>query len=106
MHEYRPAAAATYSLRRVRNVVWCRRELSDLGPYVDATGTRWQIDRCAAIFGRLGNDPTAYGYTPFNSFDEAAAHWELQPYVDPEAMGDNGTLEQGGTENTSPTTNS
>ena len=85
VHEYRPAAAATYSLRRVREVVWCRREQSDLGSYVDATGTRWQIERCAAIFGRLGNDPTAYGYTPFDSVEQAAESWELQPYVYPNA---------------------
>ena len=83
--EYRPAAASTYSLRRVREVVWCRREQSELGSYVDPSGFRWQIDRCVAIFGRLGNDPTAYGYTPFSSVDEAAAHWELQTYVAPNA---------------------
>lgn len=110
VHEYRPAEASTYSLRRVRNVVWCRRELSDLGSYVDADGFRWQIERCAAIFGALGQDPAAYCYTPFDSVEQAAEYWELQPYVDPEAMdelmGDNGTLEQGGTENTSPETNS
>lgn len=102
--EYRPAPVATYTLRRVREVVWCRREQSALGSYVDATGKSWHLERCAAIFGRLGNDPTAYGYTPYDSVEQAAEVWELQPYVDPEAMGDNGTLEQGGTENTSPET--
>lgn len=81
--EYRPAAASTYSLRRVRSLVWCRREQSDLGSYVDAAGTRWQIDRCAAIFGRLGNDPASYCYTPFDSVEQAVEFWELQPYVDP-----------------------
>lgn len=85
VHEYRPAAASTYSLRRVREVVWCRRATVANGPFVDGTGKRWQIDRCSAIFGRLGNDPTAYGYTPFDSVDEAAAHWELTPFVDPSA---------------------
>lgn len=85
VHEYRPAATATYSLRRVRTVVWCRREQSNLGSYVDATGIRWQIDRCAAIFGALGQDPAAYGYTPFDSVEQAAQSWELQPYVDPNA---------------------
>lgn len=110
VHEYRPAEASTYSLRRVRSVVWCSPSPCEHGSYVDNFGTRWHIDRCAAIFGRLGQDPAAYGYTPFDSVEQAAEHWALQPYVDPEAMddimGDNGTLEQGGTENTSPTTNS
>ena len=110
VHEYRPAAAATYSLRRVREVVWCRREQSDLGSYVDSTGTRWQIDRCAAIFGALGQDPAAYCYTPFDSVEQAVEFWGLVPYESPdaidEAMGDNGTLMQGGTSNTSPETNS
>ena len=110
VHEYRPAATATYSLRRVREVVWCRREQSDLDSYVDTSGTRWQIERCAAIFGALGQDPAAYGYTPFDSVEQAAEHWALQPYVDPvamdDSMGDNGTLEQGGTDNTSPVQNS
>jgi hypothetical protein len=84
VHEYRPAAASTYSLRRVREVVWCRREQSDLGSYVDPTGTRWQIDRCAAIFGPHGQDPTAYGYEPFDSVDAATAYWEITPYVETE----------------------
>lgn len=106
VHEYRPAPAATSSLRRVRSVVWCSPSPCELGCYVDKFGTRWQIERCAAIFGRLGNDPTAYGYSPYDSVEQAAEVWELQPYVEPEAMGDNGTLEQGGTENTSPETNS
>ena len=85
VYEYRPAATATYSLRRVRSVIWCRREQGTNGGFIDETGARWQIDRCAAIFGSHGNDPTAYGYTPFHSVDEAAAHWELTPYVEPSA---------------------
>ncbi len=83
VQEYRPAAAATYSLRRMRSVVWCRREQSDLGGYVDPSGIRWQIDRCAAIFGALGQDPSAYCYTPWDSVEQAAEFWELAPYVDP-----------------------
>ena len=85
VHEYRPAAASTYSLRRVREVVWCRRATVANGPFVDGTGTRWQIDRCSAIFGRLGNDPASYCYTPFDSVEQAAEFWEMQPYVDPNA---------------------
>ena len=81
VYEYRPAATATYSLRRVRSVVWCRREQGTNGGFIDETGARWQIDRCAAIFGRLGNDPTAYGYEPFDSVEHAAEEWGLTPYV-------------------------
>lgn len=88
VHEYRPAAAATYSLRRVREVVWCRREQSELGGYVDPTGTRWQIDRCAAIFGALGQDPAEYCYSPFDSVEQAVEFWELEPYEYPEEIAD------------------
>lgn len=84
VHEYRPAEAATYSLRRVREVVWCSHSPCEHGSYVDNFGTRWQIDRCAAIFGPHGQDPTAYGYTPFDSVEQAAEQWELTPYQDPE----------------------
>lgn len=85
VHEYRPAAASTYSLRRVREVVWVRCEQVEHGSYVAADGTRWHIERCAAIFGLHGNDPGAYGYTPFDSVEQAAEEWELVPYVDPNA---------------------
>lgn len=86
VHEYRPAeaAVATYSLRRVRTVVWCRREQFEHGSYVAADGTRWQVERCAAIFGALGQNPTAYGYEPFDSVDAATAYWEITPYVETE----------------------
>lgn len=84
VHEYRPAAAATYSLRRVREVVWCRCEQTEHGSYVDSAGTRWQVERCAAIFGALGQNPTAYGYEPFDSVDAATAYWEITPYVETE----------------------
>lgn len=82
VHEYRPAAAATYSLRRMRSVVWCRKERAEHGSYVDSTGTRWQVERCAAIFGPHGQDPTAYGYEPFDSVDAATDYWEITPYVE------------------------
>lgn len=86
VHEYRPAeaAVATYSLRRVREVVWCRKVQAEYGSYVDNFGTRRQIDRCAAIFGPHGQDPTAYGYTPFDSVEAAAEQWELTPYIAPD----------------------
>lgn len=82
--EYRPAAAVTYSLRRVRQVVWCRKGQDDNGRYVAADGTRWQVERCAAVFGPLGQDPAAYGYAPFDSVEHAAEVWELEPYQTPE----------------------
>ena len=78
VHEYRAAAAATYSRRRVREVVWCRRATEANGTFVDGTGKRWNIERCAAIFGRLGNDPSAYGYAPFESVAAAVAEWQLE----------------------------
>ena len=85
VHEYRPAAAATYSLRRVREVVWCRKTQTEMGSYVDTTGARYNIEHCVAIFGPQGQDPMAYGYTPFDSVEQAAEEWGLQPYVDPNA---------------------
>ncbi len=84
VHEYRPAAAATYSLRRVRSVVWCHCEQTEHGSYAAADGTRWQIERCAAIFGPNGQDPTAYGYTPFDSVEAAAEQWGLHCYSEEE----------------------
>lgn len=86
VYEYRAAAAAavTYSLRRVREVVWCRKVAAEYGGYVDTTGTRWQVERCAAVFGPLGQDPGAYGYAPFDSVEHAAEVWELVPYQTPE----------------------
>lgn len=84
VHEYRPAAAATYSLRRVRSMVWVRCARVAHGAYVAADGTRWQLDRCAAIFGEHGNDPEAYGYAPYDSVDQAAEEWGFTPYIEPE----------------------
>lgn len=83
VHEYRPAAVATYSLRRVRSVVWCRCEQTEHGSYVAEDGTRWQIDRCAAIFGALGQNPIAYGYEPFDCEEAAVAEWGLTPFTTP-----------------------
>ena len=84
VHEYRPDTAVTYNLRRVRSMVWLRCEQVEDGAYVAADGTRWQIDRCAAIFGEHGNDPAAYGYAPFDSVEQAAEEWGLAPYQYPE----------------------
>ena len=77
VHEYRPAAVATYSLRRMRSVVWCRAEACEHGAYTAANGTRCSIEYCAAIFGEHGNAPSAYGYDPFDSVQHAVATWGL-----------------------------
>lgn len=88
VHEYRPAAvtsvsksstaaAATYSLRRVREVVWCRKAQTEMGSYVDTTGARYNIEHCVAIFGPQGQDPMAYGYEPYDNVAQAAEQWGL-----------------------------
>lgn len=84
VYEYRPAAVTTYSLRRVRNMVWCRVAEDADGNYVSFNGERFNIERCAAIYGPLGSDPTAYGYEPFDSLEDAAAWFGLTPYEYPE----------------------
>lgn len=80
VYEYRPAAVTTYALRRVRQAVWCRMAENTDGSYVSDGGERFEIDRCAAIYGPLGSDPTAYGYEPFDSVEDAAAWFGLTPY--------------------------
>ncbi|MBR2126968.1 MAG: hypothetical protein IJ943_09580 [Akkermansia sp.] len=80
----RAAAAATYSLRRVRKVVWVRRVPDKNGSYVDADGERWQTEWCSAIYSPRGNDPTLHGYEPFDSVEQAAEAWGLVPYEEPE----------------------
>ncbi|MBR5887728.1 MAG: hypothetical protein IKZ07_05910 [Akkermansia sp.] len=74
-------AASTYDLRRTRAMVWCKGELDDHGSFVDADNCRWRIVRCYAIFGPLGGDPTAYGYEPFDSIEQAAEEWGLTPIM-------------------------
>ena len=78
------AAAATYSLRRVRQVVWVRRAQSEYGSYVDSLGSRWQVEWCSAIYSPRGNDPTLHGYEPFDSVEQAVEAWGLVPYEYPE----------------------
>lgn len=79
VHEYRPAAASTYSLRRVREVVWCRKAQTEMGSYVDTTGARYNIEHCVAIYGENGNATATYGYEPFDSVEQAAAEWGFAP---------------------------
>lgn len=76
VREYRPVVA-TYSMRRVREVVWCRKVQTEHGSYVDSLGTHWQPEHCTAIFGPLGQSPLAYGYEPFDSVEHAAEQWGL-----------------------------
>lgn len=83
VHEYRPAAAATYSLRRVRSVVWCRVAVCEHGSYANVHGVRFNIERCVAIYGEHGQDPTDYGYEPFDDVEQAAEEWGLVPYQYP-----------------------
>ncbi len=78
VYEYRTTAATTYSLRRVRQVVWCRKQAAEYGCYEDAAGNRWQLERCAAIFGDKGDNPADYGYEPFDSEEQAAEEWRLE----------------------------
>lgn len=85
VYEYRPASTGTYSLRRVREVVWCRKQNAEYGNYLDGEGKHWQVERCAAIFGILGQNPAAYGYEPFDSVEQAAEFWGLSEIEDTEA---------------------
>lgn len=80
----RAAEVATYSLRRVRKVVWVRKLSVENGSYVDASGLRWQTEWCSAIYSPLGNDPTLHGYEPFDSVEQAVEAWCLVPYEEPE----------------------
>lgn len=80
----RAAEVATYSLSRVRKVVWVRKVREENGSYVDADGSRWQAEWCSAIYSPRGNDPTLHGYEPFDSVEQAVEAWGLVPYEYPE----------------------
>lgn len=86
VQEYRTAeaAVATYSLRRVREVIWCRLSMCEHGSYANVHGVRYNLESCVAIYGPKGQDPTDYGYEPFDSVEQAAEEWGLTPYQDPE----------------------
>lgn len=71
------SAVSTFALRRV----WVRRQEDANGTYVDADGSRWQVDWCVDI---IGADPESLGYERFRSVDAAVAYWELVPYEYPE----------------------
>lgn len=75
------AVASTFALRRI----WVRKTLDDNGTYVDASGSRWQVDWCVDMLTPDGSTPDAHGYELFRSQEAAVAYWELEPWVDPNA---------------------
>lgn len=77
-YEAEAGAASTFALRRV----WVRKRTEEQGSYVDADGTRWQVEWCVDI---VGADPEQEGYEPFRSVESATEYWGLTEWVDPEA---------------------
>lgn len=77
IHEYRKNKSATYSLRRMRESVWCRKTLSEYGLYADNFGNRWQVEYCADIFTPDGTPPSELGYELFETVNEATENWGL-----------------------------
>lgn len=73
-------AVATFGMRRI----WVRRQQDENGMYIDADGTRWQVDWCVDILTPDNSTPDAHGYELFRSQEAAVEYWELVPYVDPE----------------------
>jgi hypothetical protein len=73
------SAATTYALRRV----WVRKTCSERGEYVDADGTRWQVEWCVDV---IGADPETLGFERFRSVDAATEYWGLVPYEYPEEL--------------------
>lgn len=86
VHEYRSSASVTYSLRRMREVIWVRRKQCEYGTYVDSTGNRWLIEHCVSIYGAHGNNPPAYGYSSFDNLEQAISAWQLCPYEPSETI--------------------
>lgn len=82
VRNYSPAVTTTtYSLRRTRTIVWCRKAISNHGDYVDTDGTRHRLEWCTAIYSPNGNEPAFYGYEAFDSKDAAVEAWQLSPYI-------------------------
>lgn len=77
IYEYRKNEPTTYSLRRVREGVWCRKTQSEHGRYTDNTGNLWQVEYCAALFTPHGNTPSELGYELFETIHEATENWGL-----------------------------
>lgn len=80
------AGASTFALRRIWvRRIWVRRTQDEDGTYVDAAGSRWQVDWCVDMLTPDSSTPDAHGYELFRSVDAAVAYWELEPWVDPNA---------------------
>ncbi|MBR3926022.1 MAG: hypothetical protein IKJ58_04580 [Akkermansia sp.] len=74
--------ASTYSLRRGRSVVWCRKTACPDGLYVANDGSRCQIEWCSAIYSPHGNNPLIFDYEAFDSIESATEFWQLQTYAE------------------------
>ena len=73
------SAASTFGLRRI----WVRKTKDENGSYVDAEGTRWQVDWCVTMYTPDDSTPDMHGYELFRSVEAATEYWGLEPYVDP-----------------------
>ena len=76
-YEADAGAASTFALRRI----WVRKCEEEQGNYIDADGTRWQVEWCVDI---VGADPEQEGYELFRSIEAATKYWGLTVWVDPE----------------------
>lgn len=65
-----------------------KREQTEYGSYVDATGERWVVLWCHAIHSPRRQTPEQLGYEAFESMEAALAAWGLTPWVAPEAEAD------------------
>lgn len=82
VQNYSPTiTTSTYSLRRTRTIVWCRKVISSHGDYVDTDGTRYRLEWCTAVYSPRGNNPAFYDYEAFDSKDAAVESWKLSPYI-------------------------
>lgn len=78
-YEAAASATSTFGMRRI----WVRRTQSENGLYVDAEGTRWQVDWCVTMYTPDDSTPDMHGYELFRSVEAATEYWGLEPYVDP-----------------------
>lgn len=64
-------------------MIWVRKTENTLGPYIDDSGKRYQVDWCVGMITPDGSGPDAHGYTRHESVEAAVATWNLSTYVDP-----------------------
>ena len=74
------AAASTFGMQRI----WVRTRQDENGSYVDADGTRWQVDWCVTMYTTDDSTPDQHGYELFRSVEAACEYWGLTEYVDPD----------------------